>query len=68
MPKPAPRLNPCHTRVASLQRSHSVLHGDRRGARCAVASNAVYALCALCHRLERHAEAIILNMHKDRAL
>jgi len=27
----------------------------------------VRAVCALCRRLERHAAAIILNMHKDNA-
>jgi len=43
--------------VASLQRSHSVLKiADRRDARCAVASNAV---CALCKRIERQEHAQI---------
>jgi len=38
-------LNPCHTRVASLKRSHSVLkNAERRVARCANASNAVQTL------------------------
>ena len=38
-------VKPGHTRVASLQRSHSVKKvADRRGARCAVASNAVKTL------------------------
>jgi len=42
-------LNPCHTRVASLQRSHSVLTNvDRWGVLCAVATNAVCALHARC--------------------
>jgi len=52
--------------LPSLQRFHSVLKiADRRGARCAVASNDVYAfLCALWYRLERYTAAIILNMHK----
>ena len=36
---------------------------EPQGARCAVASKAVYALC---HRLERHAAAIILNMNKNK--
>jgi len=37
-----------------LQRSHSVQNiADIRGACCAVASNAVYALCALCHASPR---------------
>jgi len=57
--------SPFHRRVASLQRSHNALKiADRLSSRCAVASNAVYALL---HRLERHAAAIILNMHKDNA-
>ena len=47
-------LNPCHTRVAALQRSHSVLKiADRRG--------------ALCSRLERHAAAFVLSMLKINA-
>jgi len=46
--------------VASLQRSHTGLKkADCRGARCAVASNAV---CALCVRLERHAASFVLGM------
>jgi len=51
--------------VASLQRSHSVLKkAERRGARCANASNAVQTLC---NRLERHAAAFILSMIKTNA-
>jgi len=47
-------LNPCHTRVASFQRSHSVKKvTDCRGMRCAVTSNDV---CALCNHLERLAQ------------
>jgi len=42
-------LNPCHTRGASLQRSHSVKKiAERRGARCANASNAVETLWKRC--------------------
>jgi len=52
-------------RAASLQRYQSVQkNADRRGARCAVASNAMYAPC---HWIERHGAAINLNMHKDNA-
>jgi len=39
-------------------------NADRRGAHCAVASNAV---CALCNRLERHAAAFVLDMLKTNA-
>jgi len=43
------RLNPCHTRVASLQRSHSVKkNAERQGARCVNASNAVETLWKRC--------------------
>jgi len=56
------KFNPCHTSVASLQRSHNVKNADHRGARCTVASNAV---CELCNRIKRHAAAFILSMLKD---
>jgi len=59
------KLNPCHTRVASLQRSHSVLkNAERRGVRCGNASNAVETLC---NRIERHAAAFVLSMLKTNA-
>jgi len=52
--------------VASLQRSHRVFkkNADRRGARCANASNAMETLC---NHLERRAAAFILNMLKTNA-
>ena len=51
--------------MASLQRSHSSLkNADRRGGRCAVATNAVYTLC---NRLDCQAAAFVLSMLKIKA-
>jgi len=58
-------LNHCHTRVASLQRSHSVLKKAER--RCALCANASNAVETLCNRIERHAAAFTFSMLKTNA-
>jgi len=62
-------LNPCHTRVASLQRSHSVYKNCRtpRCALCKRKQRCRNAVETLCKRLERHAAAFILSMLKTNA-
>jgi len=62
-------LNPCHTRVASLQRSHSVLKNCRtpRCALCKRQQRCANAVETLCNRLERHAAAFTLSMLKTNA-
>ena len=61
-------LKPCYTRVASLERSDSVLKcRSPKRSLCSRQQRCLRAVYVLYHRIERDAAAITLNMLKDNA-
>jgi len=66
------KLNPCHIRVASLQRSHNVKKLQIAEVRAVQTQATLWNRCGnavetLCNRLERHAAAFILIMLRTNA-